>query len=359
MEEKARIEATLNALKIEGEAEAALAAAHVLEVAADEEHNAVDVTEQGISKTPPIRRTQDYVNAHFANIGLEVNEDRKPNTGQLVIGSPPGDHLIDFVDQKQSKTPPTHRKNDISTQPKPSVAPQTELSDFTAYIARHDLLTAGFKVFDNCPESYLPWKSIFCNATEGLNLKSSEELDPLTNWLSGESLQHALRIRTVHVNNPQAGLKRLWQRLDSRGHRAKDCKAIIQCSECNRDAHVSAMHAGPPPWTTNDSNLLPQSHGGEPDCSSPVTTTSCTEMFGSGLKDNRGEIPTLRLCRLTLIYRHSLRRSLLWTQLQAFSFFWGGASFKLTRSAVRCPQTHSELIGQRFLIMASYLTKPL
>lgn len=51
--EKARIEATLNALKQEGEAEAALAAAHVLEAAADEENHAVDITEQGVSSVIP------------------------------------------------------------------------------------------------------------------------------------------------------------------------------------------------------------------------------------------------------------------------------------------------------------------
>ncbi|ROI62514.1 hypothetical protein DPX16_5187 [Anabarilius grahami] len=84
--EKARIEATLNALMKEGEAEAALAAAHVLEAAADEEHHAIDFTEQGISpKTPPsIRRARDYVNAHFANFSLQVKEEEKPDTRQLV-----------------------------------------------------------------------------------------------------------------------------------------------------------------------------------------------------------------------------------------------------------------------------------
>ncbi len=38
--------------------------------------------------------------------------------------------------------------------------------------------------------------------------------DPDAKWLSGESLQHALRIRAIHVSNPEAGLERLWQRLD-------------------------------------------------------------------------------------------------------------------------------------------------
>lgn len=44
------------------------------------------------------------------------------------------------------------------------------------------------------------------------------------------------------------------------------------------------MHAGPPPWTLKDYDPPPQSHGGEPDPSGPVTTTSCTEIYGSGLQ---------------------------------------------------------------------------
>lgn len=48
--------------------------------------------------------------------------------------------------------------------------------------------------------------------------------------------------------------------------------------------HVSAMHAGPPLWTPKDSNLPSERHGGEPDVKSPVTTASCTEVCGQGLK---------------------------------------------------------------------------
>ncbi|XP_028972283.2 uncharacterized protein LOC114829937 [Esox lucius] len=191
--ENARIEATLKALKKEGEAEAALAAAHVLEAAADEEHHAIDLTEQGISpKMPPsIRRAQDYVKAHFADFSSLVKQEEKPDTGQLVshndshhlqqsqtpVATSPGEHLIDFVDREQLKFPPTHIKMDIPPQPRPSATPQTELPDLAAYLARRDLLTAGFKVFPlsvDRPEFYLSWKSIFCNAIEGLNLKPSE-----------------------------------------------------------------------------------------------------------------------------------------------------------------------------------------
>ncbi|KAK0144244.1 hypothetical protein N1851_017386 [Merluccius polli] len=329
---------------------------------------------------------------------------------------------------------------------------------------------------------------MFCNGIEGLNLKASEELHLLTKWLDGESLQHALRIRAVHVNNPETGLRRLWQRLDksygsseaieaslfkrlesfprisykdnhllqeladlllelqaaknegylpglsfldtSRGinpiveklpnnlqeawikqgtrykkehnaiyppfsylvefvnshaemktdpsfmlqgystphpqdekalvkqtkfrtpitankteidtpganadtppldpdkecpihklphslakcrgfrmkmlderkallkelsicykccisteHRAKDCKAVIHCSECNSNSHVSALHAGPPPWSVKDPKPVTEGHGGEPDNPNSIeTSSSCTEVCGNGLQ---------------------------------------------------------------------------
>lgn len=59
------------------------------------------------------------------------------------------------------------------------------VSELAVYLARRDLVTAGLKVFDNQPASYLSWKSSFINAVEGLNLKPSEELDLLIKWLGG------------------------------------------------------------------------------------------------------------------------------------------------------------------------------
>ncbi|XP_028328030.1 uncharacterized protein LOC114478897 isoform X1 [Gouania willdenowi] len=487
--EKARIEATLNALKVEGEAEAALAAAQVLEAAADEAaHSAVDLADISIPvKTPPsMRRAQDFVNTHFNDDQGLLEEGEKNETRPV---SHQNDTHKRYKDTGQPRYPEYHTRAGTSSQRRPLPTPQTELSELSAYLARRDLLTAGITVFDSRPESYLSWKSMFHNATQGLNFKASEELDLLTKWLGGESLQHALRIRAVHVNNPEAGLQRLWQRLDksygspevietslfqrleffpkishkdihllqqladllleleyaqkesylpglsfldtprginpiveklpyslqeswvkqgtkykrdhgafyppfsyfvqfvndhaemktdpsfmlhssntvapyvdktlfrqirrtnrvpvavnkteigqassniktttlnpekqcpihhkphalarcrgfrmktlderksllkehficykcvsSTSHRAKDCKAVIQCSECNSDSHVSAMHAGPPPWTFRDSDPPPQSHGGEADPQNPVTTASCTEICGPGLQ---------------------------------------------------------------------------
>ncbi|XP_060793215.1 uncharacterized protein LOC132896416 [Neoarius graeffei] len=65
-------------------------------------------------------------------------------------------------------------------------------------------------------------------------------------------------------------------------HQAKDCKAIIQCSECNSDKHIAALHAGPAPWSTKPASGPLEEHGGEGEesTSASVTTSLCTEVCG-------------------------------------------------------------------------------
>lgn len=105
-----------------------------------------------------------------------------------------------------------HTSNLCQTSTSSSVQPhwstlqqQADVSDLAARLSCCDLLTAGLTVFDNRLETCIAWRSIFHNDNEDLNLKSSEQFDLLTNWLT-ESLQHALRITTVQVNNPEANL---------------------------------------------------------------------------------------------------------------------------------------------------------
>ncbi len=85
--------------------------------------------------------------------------------------------------------------------------------ELAKFLARRDLLTGGLSRF-NKPENYWAWKSSFCNAIEGLDLKPSEELDLLVQWLSPESTEHASRIRLVHINYPDIGLSMVWKRLE-------------------------------------------------------------------------------------------------------------------------------------------------
>lgn len=52
--------------------------------------------------------------------------------------------------------------------------------DLAKYMTRCDLMIASLTRFYDKPENYWAWKSTFCNATEGLDLKLSEELDLLS-----------------------------------------------------------------------------------------------------------------------------------------------------------------------------------
>lgn len=60
-------------------------------------------------------------------------------------------------------------------------------------------------------------------------------------------------------------------------HLARDCKAAIKCKECGSDAHIAALHPGPPP-----SNLFDHGGEGEKDTPQPAITSKCTEVCGYG-----------------------------------------------------------------------------
>lgn len=85
--------------------------------------------------------------------------------------------------------------------------------DFAKFLARRELVTTGLTKFDDTPENIRAWRSSFLNATQGLGISYSEELDLLVKWLGKESSEHVKRIRAVHVTNPEAALQLSWDRL--------------------------------------------------------------------------------------------------------------------------------------------------
>ncbi|XP_071986245.1 uncharacterized protein [Engystomops pustulosus] len=89
-----------------------------------------------------------------------------------------------------------------------------ELPPFLKFFARRELLTKGLSKFNDRPESYRAWRASFRNATAGLDLSASEEVDLLVKWLGDESTEHAKRIRDININYPSRGLDMLWERLN-------------------------------------------------------------------------------------------------------------------------------------------------
>lgn len=251
--EKARLEATLDALEKEREAEAALAEAVVMEAAAANldavsEHRAHLLTLQS-----PKQRTEEYVSmhsqlndstqsfktephscSHLPHVQAVEGQDKAPTVSP--DQQPPNYIKGAVISESLSHTPqqncpsrsngqPYHtcaspafttqqggRSNYLSFAPYHSIDEPT--TNLARYLARSQLVSSGLTKFDDRPENYLSWKSSFLNTIDDLQLKAGEEIDLLIKWLGPESSEHALRIKSVNVKNPSAGLDLIWERLE-------------------------------------------------------------------------------------------------------------------------------------------------
>ncbi|XP_032416936.1 uncharacterized protein LOC116718815 [Xiphophorus hellerii] len=226
---KAELEATLLALQHQCDAEAAHAEANVYEAAANEEEHMSRPEQQNDDS---LERTGNYVKEQLVLKGsvtpfdiLEYNE--LPAAMTFCQPKQEPDHSIDTLKDyvlpsnmsinheavpqlSQSnpvlKTSPSF-KRDVQSKD------QVNMSELTRFLARSELLTGGLRKFSDKPGDYWSWKSSFENAIRNLHLFASEELDLLIKWLGPESVKYAERLRAVHVNNPEQGLLKVWDRL--------------------------------------------------------------------------------------------------------------------------------------------------
>lgn len=74
--------------------------------------------------------------------------------------------------------------------------------DFAKFLAHRELVTTVLSKFDDTPESFRAWQSLFLNATREVGLTYGEQLDLLVKWLGKESSEHIKRIRAAHATNP-------------------------------------------------------------------------------------------------------------------------------------------------------------
>ncbi|KAM7281667.1 uncharacterized protein ISCGN_006482 [Ixodes scapularis] len=168
---KAELDAELQILQLEREAAAMEVQAEILQAAA-EQHGGEHRSDRTISDVSEVRaqRTVDYVHNQAA----------------------------------------VH--NGSNERPAEQVAP--ELSGVLKYLVRRDLVSTGLVKFDDHPENYRVWKATFKSMVQTLEVMANEELDLLVNWLGRESSVYAKRLRSVHVDNPAAGLEIVWDRLE-------------------------------------------------------------------------------------------------------------------------------------------------
>lgn len=229
--EETRLEATLQALQQERDAEAAHAEAIVFETAVndlEEEHVSVPQRVDTLERTFNYVKDQLIIKDSTSPIGhTEYNSMPAPNVTFLTPKQEPtrSDTLKEYVLQPLS----TDKGENVSQSPKlmqkmsPGTSPRFEhkvsmqqgnISDIARFLARRDLLTGGLRRFSDKAGDYWGWKSSFENAICDLNLTASEELDLLIKWLGTESVQYAYRLRAVHINNPSEGLAKVWERLN-------------------------------------------------------------------------------------------------------------------------------------------------
>ena len=263
--EKARLEASMDLLSCKRETAAAVAEAEALENALDgnsEKHSSFKLSPD---PTPmeTAQRTKQYLidqrksqstelllhdvrddiqttkvdkDKSFNNPFYNLNPESKPfypdqNLNvQYHAQSTPATNLpfkhgtpeADLDGYRYQATPAQiHRRHSDNVHPptsRPAPLNHSELNmtDFVRYVTRRELVAAGLVQFNDKPQTYRAWKRSFENATVGLNLSPSEEMDLLLKWLGKESAEHIEQIRAIHINHPEAGLDMAWGRLEQR-----------------------------------------------------------------------------------------------------------------------------------------------
>lgn len=243
---KAEVEASLYVLQKERCATAASAEAAVYEAAVEvEERPLGDLTQ--IAHEDPAQRTSEYVQTHslapHAQQQAPVSqqppvkptqtETPQQNTAQ---SGPPAraenvlsklyikDELVNDMQRADEPVDDARRAYYPCYSPPPmSHTPSLrgyaceipQMTDLAKYLVRREIVSSGLLKFDDRPENYWAWKTSFQAVARELNLIAREELDLLTKWLGPESSLQALRIRSVHVHNPTAGVNMIWQRLEN------------------------------------------------------------------------------------------------------------------------------------------------
>lgn len=194
--EEVRLDATLQALQQQCDAEAAQAEAYVFEKAATdlEEESAL-----GSVKVDSTERTRDYVKHQIilkADSSPLSNIEHNDTLATTVPYKPPKQEPGQCTDTEYVHLPPSaDKRKDVSqlsqnipvrklsfgalpTHQSTGYTPQVgNMTDIARFLAWCDLLTGGLRKFSDKPGDYLGWKSSFNNAIDDLNLSASEEFD--------------------------------------------------------------------------------------------------------------------------------------------------------------------------------------
>eukprot|EP00794_Sanderia_malayensis_P004326 gene4326-4899_t len=107
-------------------------------------------------------------------------------------------------------------------QPMPTIYQpvQTQQPDpimsLTKHLMKKELISTGLLKFDDNPANFRAWKASFKAATEDLELTEAQEINLVVKWLGEKSLKIVNPVCTINIENPQLGLKRVWETLEKR-----------------------------------------------------------------------------------------------------------------------------------------------
>ncbi|XP_071963839.1 uncharacterized protein [Antedon mediterranea] len=82
------------------------------------------------------------------------------------------------------------------------------------FLMKKDLISNGLIKFDDSPLNYRSWMGTFKAIVKELSLSAREECDLMIKWLGPESRKIVMRLRAVHLDNPENCLKDMWKRLN-------------------------------------------------------------------------------------------------------------------------------------------------
>ncbi|XP_061136930.1 uncharacterized protein LOC133155543 [Syngnathus typhle] len=238
--EKAQLEAKMDMLSLQQEAAAALAEADVLEAAVEGSlRSSTNLNLERLFEAPvdTLERTKEYVakqvetplrqttiwnetqryespDVYSGQHSHHQNGSKTPSRSRDTPATRPySNNMQDSREAYRSSSSSYHLPSSQTSHR--SLCDQTKMADFARYLARRELVSTSLIKFDDQPCSYRAWKQSFLNAIKDLNLTPSEQMDLLVAWLGEESAEHAKRIRAVHVNSADRGLRRIWERLET------------------------------------------------------------------------------------------------------------------------------------------------
>eukprot|EP00794_Sanderia_malayensis_P003911 gene3911-4452_t len=89
-------------------------------------------------------------------------------------------------------------------------------TSLTKHLMKKELISTELLKFDDNPANFRAWKASFKAATEDLELTEAQELNLVMKWLGEKSLKIVNPVRAINIENPQLGLKRVWETLEKR-----------------------------------------------------------------------------------------------------------------------------------------------